>query len=65
MTPTPLALTELQLQIVRCQEKKLRKGWHGRYRELVADRLLGLDELTDDDVRFHAIDVMERIKSRR
>lgn len=59
---TPLALTELQLEIVRCQQKKLRVGWHSRFREMLMDRLLAFDEVTDDAVRDCAIDAMEKIK---
>ena len=65
MTPPPLTLTDVQLDIIARAQKNLRSiGWHGRFREMVADRLLGLDEVDDEAVRFAATEVVRRIRDR-
>lgn len=65
MTPRPLVLTDQQHEIIRAQAKKLKLGWHSRFRELVADRLLALDEIDDDAVRFAAEATVQRIRGGR
>lgn len=63
MTPTPLVLTDAQLDIIARAEKNLRsRGWP--FREMVADRLLGLDEVDDEAVHFAATEVVRRIRDR-
>lgn len=65
MTPTPLALTAAQLEIIARAQKNLRScAWP--FRDLVEKYLVGLDadEIDDEAVRFAATEVVRRIRDR-
>jgi hypothetical protein len=50
MMPHPLALSDNQIGIIRRSARPLPVAFRGRFLELVADRLLDLDVLTDADI---------------
>lgn len=65
MTPTPLALTAAQLEIIARAQKNLRScAWP--FREMVENWLAGLDadEIDDEAVDFAAREVVRRIRDR-
>jgi len=65
MTPTPLTLTDAQLDIIARAQKNLRScAWP--FREMVDARLAALDadEIDDEAVDFAATEVVRRIRDR-
>lgn len=65
LTPTPLVLTDVQLDIIARAEKNLRsRGWP--FREMVDARLAALDadEIDDEAVDFAAREVVRHIRDR-
>ena len=47
---TTLALSDTQLDLVMATAEQIPQRWRSRYLESVADRLFGLQQISDDDV---------------
>jgi hypothetical protein len=61
MSPHPLALSDAQLSIIRDCAQQLPVERRSRYFEAVADQLMGIHSLTNDDVETAARRVLARI----
>lgn len=57
----PLALTDVQLQLVMTAAHALLPSTRTRFLGAVADQLTGLDEVSDVDVQVAVLRVIERL----
>lgn len=62
--PHPLALTSAQLGVVMTAASHLDPRWRPRFLQAIADRLVPLDDVTDDAVRAACMASLTRFTGR-